>query len=375
MKTDNFLSQNVPNILIVDDILSNLKVLGDILRDEGYKVRPVLNGMMALQVAGKEKPDLIILDIMMPDMDGYEDCRQLKKIPNLSDIPIIFISALNDSDYIVKALKLGGVDYITKPFQAEEVKARVATHLKICLQNQELQRINAEKDKLLSIIAHDLRGPLGGFMTLTKMMEEDYQFLTPDKKRDISLNLGNSAQNIYNLLENLLEWAQMQRGQIAFKPQILNLKNIVNECMKTIIETARDKAIVVDVEIQNEMKIFADTNMLQTIIRNLSSNAIKFTPKRGKVSISAKCNENKIAVISVKDTGTGMDKEMLGNIFSISSKNRRPGTEGEPSTGLGLLLCKEFVEKNDGEIWAESEEGKGSVFYFTIPCSAEPITK
>lgn len=378
MKSNDELILNVPNILIVDDVSANLKVLGDMLKGEGYKVRPVPNGMLALQVASKEKPDLILLDIMMPDMDGYEVCRRLKENPKLSDIPVIFISALNDTQDIVKALKSGGVDFITKPFQAEEVKARVHTHLKLhqqskklLEQSKELLELNATKDKFFSIIAHDLRGPLGGFMGLSEMMADENQGFEPEEMKEMTLALSQSARNIYNLLENLLEWSQMQRGRTSFNPQIVSLNESASECLKLVTESANKKMIQLEVDIPKEHTVFADINMIHTIIRNLVSNAIKFTPKGGIVSIFSGIADNKAAIIGVRDTGIGMDSEMIYNLFRINVNSSRPGTEGEHSTGLGLLLCKEFVEKHGGELWVESEVRKGSVFYFTIPYYTE----
>jgi len=356
----------ISNILIVDDVPANLKVLGDILKGEGYKVRPVPNGNLALQVAEKEKPDLILLDIMMPDMNGYEVCSRLKGNPKLNDIPVIFISALNDTKDIVKALNSGGVDYITKPFQAEEVKARVATHLKICKQNQELHRLNAEKDKFFSIIAHDLRSPLGGFMALTEMMANEPELIPADEQKELMLNLNQSASNIFNLLENLLEWSQMQRGQIAFNPEMLKLHEVVNECSKSVNETARNKAIEIICDIDNDLKVYADSNMLQTVIRNLVSNAVKFTEKGGKINVYTQTTDEDVE-ISIKDTGIGMNSTIVDNLFKLDGKTNRAGTEGELSTGLGLILCKDFVEKHGGNIWVESEEGIGTVFTFTVP--------
>lgn len=375
MKNNAETIQYIPDILIVDDVADNLKILGFILKKQGYKVRPVTNGMLALQVAIKEKPDLILLDIMMPDMDGYEVCRRLKANSKLMDIPVIFISALNDTKDIVNALEAGGVDYITKPFKAEEVKARVSTHLKLHLQSQtlqlqskELQELNATKDKFFSIIAHDLRGPLGGFMGLSEMLADESMTFDPDEKREMSLALSQSARNIYNLLENLLEWSQMQRGRTDFNPQILSLNDAISECFKTAVESIRKKDINFNVDIPEHQEVYADSNMLQTIIRNLVSNAIKFTPRYGVVTISVGVAENLTVVIAVKDTGIGMNAEMISNLFAINVNSNRPGTEGENSTGLGLLLCKEFVEKHGGELWVESEVGKGSTFYFAIPC-------
>lgn len=370
-------NQNIPDILIVDDVPANLKVLGDILKSEGYKVRPVPNGAMALQVALKEKPDLILLDIMMPDMDGYEVCRRLKESLLLKDIPVIFISALNDTKDIVKALQCGGVDFITKPFQADEISARVNTHLKLhhqsvmlLEQSIQLQQLNASKDKFFSIIAHDLRGPLGGLMGLSEMIADESQLLSPGEKQDMIRILSRSAQNIYNLLENLLEWAQMQQGHTAFNPQVAGLRKLVTDSTKLLFEVSRKKDISITVEIDYNQKVLADTNMFQSVIRNLVSNAIKFTPKGGSVIISANLTDNKTSVITVKDTGIGMKSEMVTNLFRLNKNNSRRGTEGENSTGLGLLLCREFVERHGGELWVESEEGKGSLFCFTIPDNA-----
>ncbi len=367
MRNENESRNHVPVILIVDDIPDNLKVLGELLKNNGYKVRPVPNGKMALQVAEKEKPDLILLDIMMPDMDGFEVCRRLKENEYLNDIPIIFISALNDTKNIIKAFTSGGIDYITKPFQAEEVSARVATHLKICWQKNELHRLNIEKDKFFSILAHDLRNPFGGFMKLTEMMVDDTLFFSPEQQKEMMMDLSHSARNIFDLLNDLLEWSQMQRGRADFNPQLLGLNNTATECLKTVTELAKNKCIKIALDIPENQKVKADVNMLQTILRNLTSNAIKFTPPKGKITISSTIADNNEVVVAVNDNGIGMTKEILDNLFQIDVNTGRPGTEGEPSSGLGLILCKEFVEKHEGKIWVESEEGVGSQFYFTIP--------
>jgi two-component system sensor histidine kinase/response regulator len=365
---------NTHNILIVDDVPANLKILGSILKGEGYKVRPVPNGKLALQVAEIEIPDIILLDIMMPDMDGFEVCRRLKENPKLTDIPIIFISALNDTKDIVRALTTGGVDYIIKPFRAEEVIARVKTHIQIHQQSivlrkqsKELHELIATKDKFFSIISHDLRGPMGGFMALTELMADDSTGLSPEEQKELTNELSKSARNIFNLLENLLEWSIMQQGNFSFKPTRIYLTDLVSECTKTLLDSIRKKDIHLSVDIPAEMQVYADLYMLQSVIRNIAANAIKFTCKGGMVAISADFTENKNLVIVVKDTGIGMNNEIKSNLFQLNKNTNRTGTEGEHSTGLGLILCKEFVEKHGGEIWVESEEGMGTSFYFTIP--------
>lgn len=372
---------NTPNILIVDDVPANLIVLGAILKREGYKVRPVPNGQLALLAAHKEQPDLILLDIMMPEMDGFEVCRRLKENPELADIPVIFISALNDTTDIVKALTSGGVDYINKPFNAEEVVARVKTHLQLHRQSivlrqqsKELQELIATKDKFFSIISHDLRGPMGGFMALTELMADESAGLSSEEQKEFIVELSKSASNIFNLLENLLEWALMQQGNIVFKPEHIDLTELVNECTKTLHDSIQKKNIHLAVDLAADLKVHADANMLQSVIRNLVSNAIKFTPEGGKIAISADFTENKNLVIVVKDSGIGMNNSIKTDLFQLNRNTGRPGTDGEHSTGLGLILCKEFIEKHGGEVWVESEEGVGSSFFFTIPDHALSVS-
>ncbi|MEI7725253.1 MAG: hybrid sensor histidine kinase/response regulator [Bacteroidota bacterium] len=373
MSNECLISQHAPNILVVDDVPANLKILGDILEDEGYIVRPVLTGKLALQVSEKEIPDLILLDIMMPDMDGYEVCHRLKKNQILCDVPVIFISALIGTNDIVKALNAGGADYLTKPFKAEEVKARVATHLKLyqqrkelLAQSNELIELNATKDKFFSIIAHDLRGPFTSLLGFTRMMEEDIFSMTHSEIHKIAVVLNKSTTNLFNLLENLLEWARMQRGITIFVPESFLLLEKINECILPTIDSAHRKNIELLLNIPDTMQVCADERMFEALVRNLTSNAVKFTPKGGKIIVSAKPSDNNFIEISIRDSGIGMNKEMIDNLFKLDELSGRKGTEGEPSTGLGLIICKDFIEKHGGRIWVDSEEGKGSTFYFTL---------
>ncbi len=251
----------------------------------------------------------------------------------------------------------------------EDITERIKSEQELKLKNEELVKLNAEKNKFFSIISHDLRGPLGGFMGLTEMLTEDSQDFTEDEKKEAISALNDLAHNTFKLLENLLEWAQMDRGVLTFNPEKIDLKTAITECVKIAAESARVKNIEIVSELADGSVVFADNNMLHTVIRNLLSNAIKFTPVGGKVTVSAATAENKLIVISVKDTGIGMNDEMRNNIFRIDVKTKRPGTQGEPSTGLGLLLCKEFIERHGGKIRVESEVGKGSTFSFTLPAA------
>ena len=253
----------------------------------------------------------------------------------------------------------------------EDITSRLKSEQEIKHKNEELQKLNFERDKFFAIIAHDLRGPLGSMKGMTEMMaDESYEF-TECETKEMTLELSRSVRNTFNLLENLLEWSQMDRGLTEFKPQKLGLMNMVTDCINVVTEQARGKGIALNVDIATGHEVLADKNMLQTVIRNLLSNAIKFTPKGGSVTISAKPAENDRMVISVKDTGIGMNDEMQNNLFNIGANTKRPGTGGEKSTGLGLLLCKEFVEKNGGEIRIESEQNHGTIFSFTIPSTGQ----
>lgn len=235
----------------------------------------------------------------------------------------------------------------------------------ITLKNELLQAINAEKDKFFSIIAHDLRGPLSAFVAATQIITEEVQNMSIDEIREITNSMKSSATNIYSLLENLLEWSRLRRGGLDFVPVKLGLKSKVTSSVEVLYETAAKKDISIEISISEDLFISADNHMFEAIIRNLVSNAIKFTPEGGKIRIEAGIKEGHFAEVKIIDQGIGMSAELTRKLFQIDEKTSRPGTAGEPSTGLGLLLCKEFIEKNGGSISVESEVGKGSTFSFT----------
>jgi two-component system, sensor histidine kinase and response regulator len=367
-KWKNMQAENskTPEILIVDDTPVNLKLLGDILEGEGYIVRPVPNGKLALNVAEKGKPDLILLDIMMPDMDGFEVCKKLKENLKLKDVPIIFISAYTETGYIVKALSLGGVDFITKPIQAEEVLVRVNTHLKLHQQVEELKELNESRNKLFSIITHDLRSPLSGFLGLTQHLVEELPNLNMATIHEMAVDMRNSATSFFGLLENLLQWSQMEQGKIPFNPQNTQLSKVVNESISTVRFSADLKGIEIINYVPEGLNVIADDKMIQTVIRNLVSNAVKFTQSGGKIDISARVSDLKSVELSISDSGIGMSSTMIDNLFRNNKQTNRPGTENESSTGLGLIICKNLIEMHGGQLLVESTEGKGSVFRFPL---------
>jgi len=233
--------------------------------------------------------------------------------------------------------------------------------------NNELNELNGSKDKYFSIIAHDLRGPLSAFVGATELLSDDTLMMDMNETKEITASMKKSAKNIYDLLENLLEWSRLMRGVLEFSPEPRDLLKSVECNLDLLGSSISHKQITTVVDIPVETEVFADKNMLNGIIRNLVSNAIKFTPIGGKIAILAQKKDENSVVVSVADTGIGMADELKNKLFILSEKTGRPGTEGEPSAGLGLMLCKEFIQKHGGTIWVESEIGKGSTFYFTLP--------
>ena len=237
----------------------------------------------------------------------------------------------------------------------------------IKLKNEQLEKLNAEKDKFFSIIAHDLRSPFNSFLGFTHILAEKTETLSSQEIQDMAVLMKNSATNLYSLLENLLEWSKLQRGMISFAPAVFELGPAVSRSMTLVTESANKKELEIICRIPQDLHVFADEQMVETVIRNMVSNAIKFTNRGGKISIMAMPVDERFIEISVKDTGIGINHEMESKIFSLNGQTGRKGTNGEPSTGLGLIICKEFVEKQGGKIWLESEEGKGSTFFFSLP--------
>ncbi|MBV5349220.1 PAS domain S-box protein [bacterium] len=248
-----------------------------------------------------------------------------------------------------------------------DITDRKRSEEELNLKNIELQRLDMEKDKFFSIIAHDLRSPFNTFLGFTQLMVEDLSIWEPDELQKVAETMRQAALNLYGLLNNLLEWSQIQKGSIYFDPISIRLRSTVDENLTMALETAKSKGIELVCDIPENIKVFADIHFLQTILRNLLSNAMKFTPPGGEISLSAKSGDNNNIVISIHDTGIGMNQKMLDNLFRIDVKTTRMGINGEASSGLGLLLCKEFVVKQGGKIWVESEVGQGSTFYFTLP--------
>ena len=249
---------------------------------------------------------------------------------------------------------------------AQDISEIKKAQEKIHSQNSELNALNASKDKFFSIISHDLRSPFTGFLSLTQLLAEQFDNMTLLEIKEFHQKMLKSANNLYRLLDNLLTWSRMQRGMMEFHPEKLILSELLKNILDSLNEVYIQKNITITKDIENAPHIYADNAMINSVIRNLLSNAIKFTPANGNISSYAQEREND-SLISIQDSGIGISPETLDKLFKIDQKVSRPGTEGESSTGLGLLLCKDFIDKHNGKIWAESVAGKGSTFYLSLP--------
>lgn len=355
-------------IFIVEDVPRNLQVLFHILKKGEYRIAAASNGRQALDMIPEARPDLVLLDVMMPEMDGFEVCRQLKKNPAAADIPIIFLTAKAESTDIVKGFEIGAVDYVTKPFNPAELLARVKTHLELKFSRETLHDLITARDKFFSIIAHDLRNPVQNLILSSDLLRYSYDSFDDTERKDYIQSFNNSANQISSLLETLLDWSRVQRGTMELYREKIDISVLAADIVDLLKENAIKKNITVSSKIQANTYAFADKNMIGTVIRNLVSNAVKFTYPGGEVKITAKTSsKDNFIEITVSDNGVGIKPGDIPGLFRIDVHKKTRGTANEKGTGLGLILCKEFVEKNNGTIKVVSTPGQGSDFTFTLP--------
>lgn len=362
-------------ILIVDDVISNVLLLKVLLKGEKYTIATANNGTEALRQVEAELPDLILLDVMMPDLSGFEVAESLKKNERYSDIPIIFLTALNGTADIVKGFQVGGNDFISKPFNKEELLIRVKHQISliaakriILAQKEELERTIRGRDKLYSVIAHDLRSPMGSIKMVLNMLTLSLPAEVIGEEMFDLLNSANqTTEELFSLLDNLLKWTKSQVGRLNVVYQDVDVRQVVQGVIEIFTMVGELKKISVQLADSPEEAIArADADMIKTVVRNLISNAIKFSHENSIVQVALK-EEDGFIVVSVKDSGCGMDEAQQQKLFHTDTHFSTFGTKNEEGSGLGLLLCLDFVQKNGGKLWFESAKGVGSTFYFSIP--------
>lgn len=355
MNTENLREAKV---LVIDDTPSNIAILFEYLRAYDVEVLVTQDGPSGVELAETEQPDIILLDVMMPQVDGYETCRMLKENARIRDIPVLFLSALSETGEKVKGFEAGGVDYITKPVQREELVARLSAHLTIRNQRRSLMRF-------FSIVSHDLRSPFNSLISVTKYVSENVDTFGPQELKEVMTSLYENATRTLKFAENLLTWARLQNQSLKPREEMVAVSDIARDVVGLLSAEAERKGITIENAVGDEA-VWADRDMLHLVVRNLVSNAIKFTHSGGSVTIAGGSN-GATTTVSVSDTGVGIPPEALGDIFNVHRKTLTLGTEQEKGTGLGLVLCKEMVERSRGSISVESTSGSGTTFTVTLP--------
>lgn len=363
-------------ILIVDDIESNVFLLRALLKPRGYKFVTAFNGQEALDKVDAEKPDLILLDVMMPGMSGYEVAEKLQQSPEHHEIPILFITALNSHDEIVKGFRLGANDFISKPFNNDELLIRINHQISlieakriILKQTEELRSIIVGRDKLYSVIAHDLRGPLGTIKMILNVLITSLGKMQIDAEMLDMLSVANkTTEDVFSLLDNLLKWTKSQLGKLNVASQVFDIRDITGDAIEVFRTMAEMKGISIEFPAPTSCNVVIDPDMIKTVLRNLISNALKFSEKGATVDINIDAESDPdMAVVSVRDHGCGIPEEGKAKLLRTDTHYSTFGTQSEEGAGLGLLLCDDFVRKNGGKLWFESREGEGSTFFISLP--------
>lgn len=368
-------------ILIVDDLPENLQVLTGHLKAEGYEVIAANSGARALALVRNKKPDLILLDIMMPGMDGYEVCRELKKDPHSADIPVIFITARTETDDVLEGFNLGAVDYVTKPFKSAELIARVRTHLELkssrdlfAAYNKQLERIsrhlrrlNDDKNRFLSIVSHDIRGAFGNVVSVSRMLTDDMDVHDVEASQLLS-DIGIEAEHMIALAENLLNIDAIERREIRLSDGRVESRPLLEFAEQAHQLAARAKDLNFSISCDDSV-IKGDLTACRQIFTNLVSNAVKFSPEKGTVSLDVHKTGDGYIQLSVRDEGPGISAEDQKKLFKPFTRLSTTTASLEHSVGLGLSIVKLMAEGMGGSAHCESTVGQGTTFVVLLPAA------
>ena len=362
-------------IIIIDDVLQNLHILSDILPEHGYDVRPFPSGKLALQAIGHEIPDLILLDVMMPDMDGFEVCQALKSSSDWADIPVIFLSASGDTFDKVKGFQLGAVDYITKPFQIDEVLVRIDTHLTIARQRQQLiayherdltylVQLNELKNDIIRTANHDLRNPLSAIMIYLELLQGQIDSSNPKTERYLRA-IERTTENMKNLLTNVLDIATIETGN-AIQREKIAIHTLIHDSVIPLDPLFEKSQLRFEMKLpEDEHYVVVDGIRIKQVLNNLLTNAIKYTPPGGRISLTVTVSEHSW-LFEVQDSGLGIPEQDLPHIFDRFHRVETEQHLQSSGTGLGLYIVQQIVNQHNGSIEVQSKLGLGTTFTVTF---------
>jgi two-component system sensor histidine kinase/response regulator len=357
-------------ILVVDDQPTNIQVVGTLLGKLGYEIVPALDGPTALKRLAMQPPDLILLDLLMPEMDGCEVCRRLRENADWKELPVIFLSAADDKELVVRALEAGGVDYITKPFDQAELVMRVKTQLELKNARDRLKQLAEDKDELLGILAHDLKNHLGGIQMSSHLLHKRIERLGDERTGHLSENILRSVGQLLTFVREFLANAATDHG-IAIKPTPLSFSEAAACALEKYTEAARRKHLVLESNLPSEgAEVVADPIALDQVLDNLISNALKFSSSGGHILVSIHPSLEEVEC-RIQDEGPGFtDEDKLRMYRRYARLSARP-TDGEPSSGLGLSIVSKLVTAMNGKLACESTPGKGATFIIHLPRPAK----
>ncbi len=357
-------------ILVVDDQPANVQVVGAVLGRLGHEIIPASDGATALRRLALRLPDLILLDLLMPEMDGCEVCRRLKKNPEWSSIPVIFLSAADDKDFVVRALESGGVDYITKPFNQAELVSRVHTQLSLKYARDRLKQLAEDKDELLGILAHDLKNHLGGMQMSAQLLNERLSRGPGADARTAQLadNMQRTCGQLLAFVKEFLANAAADHG-LTLQPGVVNFSEAAATAVQQYEEVARHKQMKLQMEFSSTgATVLADATALDQVLDNLLSNALKFSPPGRGIAVRVRVDAGFVEC-RIEDHGPGFTEEDKARMFRRYTRLSARPTGGEPSSGLGLSIVRKLVLAMGGELICESTPGEGTTFIVRLPAA------
>lgn len=363
-------------VLVVDDVPDNLDMLFIVLNTAGYNVEVARNGEAAIEIAQNVSPDIILLDVMMPGIDGFETCERLKALESTRDIPVIFMTALTETHHKIKGFEIGAVDFVTKPIQNREVVARVDTHLTMYRQRKEIERLREQdrayfekllqiRDEVLRATSHDLKSPLGNIMISAYLLDEHLREDDEQGKRLLQ-SIQTGADRMLGLITDLLDIAAIETG-LAIKKQPVSLYEFTKNSLDAFVPQAQSKSINLNLDcLDDDLTVVLDPRQMGRVLQNLLSNAIKYTPEGGNVELKAGYEDNTV-VIRIIDNGFGIPPDDVPRLFEKFYRVNTDKHQTQEGTGLGLSIAKSIVEQHGGDIRVESELNQGSTFTITLP--------
>lgn len=352
-------------VLVVDDQPPNIQAVGALLVNAGYDVMPALSGEQALQRCEQRTPNLVLLDMRMPGMDGFEVCAKLREHPRTSDVPVIFLTAAHEREVLVRAFESGAVDYVTKPFVAEELLARVKTHLDLKSTRDRLSQLAQERAELTQVVAHDLKNPLAGILMGTETLGK--ASLAPPQAAALSAIRDSADRCLAFIDEYLGRWAQSDQLRTV-EMQAMLIKPILQDALAALRPVAEAQGIALHLSMNDDPEVMANARSLRHIIDNLVSNAIKYGGK-GTVDVDAGVGRSGMLRITISDRGAGVPSDQRDNLFKRYV--RLPGADAAHSSGLGLAISKEEAERMGGHLWYEDRDGGGASFALVLPLAEE----